>query len=169
MKTLYILRHAESRWADTDVSDFDRPLNERGLQTAPLIGELMAAKRLFPGVIISSPARRARDTAVLLKQAGNLNASLTFDDQIYEASAQNLLNLLTRIDDGIDSALLVGHNPGIEGLIRLLTGRIEPMPTAALAVIDLIIESWTLNGTDTGDLRSVIRPRELMEGAARKI
>ena len=160
MKTLFVLRHAKSSWNEPDISDFDRPLNERGVAAAPFMGKLMAARQLSPDVILSSPANRARTTSELLKAAAGLEVPIKFDDRIYEASPQSLLGVIAEIEVLNASAMLVGHNPGIEGLIRILTGRIEPMPTAALAIIDLRIENWGQISPGCGDLREVIRPRE---------
>ncbi|HEY2846823.1 MAG TPA: histidine phosphatase family protein, partial [Pyrinomonadaceae bacterium] len=142
MKTLFLLRHAKSSWKAADVADFDRPLNERGRRAAPFMGRLLLERGLAPERIVSSPARRARKTAKLFKEAGDLDADIVFDDRIYEASPSALLYVASEVDDSVNSMMLVGHNPGMEGAIRALTNRIEPMPTAAVAVIDLKIDSW---------------------------
>ena len=126
------------------------------------MGELMAARDLVPGVILSSPAKRAKETAALIRKAGRFEVPIYFDDRIYEASPQNLMQVIAKIDNRNASAMLVGHNPGIEGLIRFLTGRLEPMPTAALAVVDLEIERWQQIDFARGRVREVIRPREQM-------
>ncbi|HEX2641265.1 MAG TPA: histidine phosphatase family protein [Pyrinomonadaceae bacterium] len=162
MKTLYILRHAESSWAERDISDFERPLNERGLAAAPFMGELMADRGIVPGVILSSPARRAKETAALLRKSGRFEVPIYFDDRIYEASPQNLLQVIAKINDRFGSAMLVGHNPGVEGLIRFLTGQLEPMPTGALAIVDLDIDDWDQVNIARGRVREVIRPSEEM-------
>jgi phosphohistidine phosphatase len=162
MKTLYVLRHAKSSWTDRDISDFDRPLNERGLAAAPFLGEMMRTENLLPEVIYSSPAKRARETALLAKNAGRIDAPIFFDDRIYEASPQTLLAVVTAIDDRFASAMMVGHNPGTEGFIRLLTGELVPMATASLAVIDFVIAEWGQIGAGSGKLRRVIRPRDEM-------
>lgn len=162
MKTIYILRHAKSSWAEKDISDFERPLNERGLSAAPFMGELISARALVPGVILSSPAKRAKDTATLLRKAGRFEVPIYFDDRIYEASPQNLLQVIAKINDRFGSAMLVGHNPGVEGLIRLLTGQLEPMPTGALAIVDLDIDDWDQMNIARGRVREVIRPSEEM-------
>src|SRR5580765_7383009 len=137
MKTLFILRHAKSSWSEPDLADFDRPLNGRGTKAAPFMGKLMADRGYVPSVVLSSPAVRAKNTALLVKDAGGFHAELRFDDGIYEASPQGLRSVTSELDDEYASAMLVGHNPGIEGFIRFLTGTTEPMPTAALAIIDL--------------------------------
>ena len=142
------------------MADFDRPLNHRGLAAAPFMGEVMVRKEIQPDLIISSPANRAMQTAILVKEASGSNSPLQYDERIYEASPQNLLSVASQIPDDFASALLVGHNPGMEGFIHYLTGRLEPMPTAALAVIELDIDSW-LDLTDgCGILQAVYRPKD---------
>lgn len=161
MKKLYLLRHAKSSWDDASLSDFERPLNARGFRTAPFMGRFMREKGLVPSFILSSPAERAKQTANLVKEAGAFPGELRFDDRIYEASPRTLLAVAARVRDDVDSVIIVGHNPGIEGFIRLLTDELEPMPTAALAVIDLDVLSWGMIDDGCGRLTSVFRPKEL--------
>lgn len=163
MKRLLLLRHAKSSWDDAHLSDFERPLNARGLVTAPFMGELIAGRALAIDLIVSSPAKRATETAMLVKENAGLNAELRFDERIYEASPQTLLTVASEFDDSSNSVMLVGHNPGIEGFIGFLTGNIEPMPTAALAIIDLDINNWKDLASGTGTLNIVVRPKEEMK------
>ena len=163
MKTLYILRHAKSAWTYADLSDFERPLNERGIKTAPFMGELMAKKDFQPGLILSSPAVRAKQTALLVKKAGRMKAEIKYDERIYEASPLRLMEIVSEIENEIESVLLVGHNPGLEGLVKFLTGEFERMPTAALAVVDLKTEDWKAVHHDCCTLRALIRPKEEMK------
>ncbi len=160
MKTLFILRHAKSSWDDTDLADFDRPLNRRGLKTAPLVGETIHKNKFQIDSIISSPAKRAEQTAVLVKEAAQIAAEIQFDDRIYEASPQRLLQIASELDDKIKSVMLVGHNPGLEGLLKMLTEEGESMPTAALAVVDLKIDNWKQIHPDCCNLRTLIRPKD---------
>ena len=163
MKTLFLLRHAKSSWKEAELSDFDRPLNERGRRAAPFVGRLVKERGFVPDLIVSSPAKRARKTAKLAKEAGEFDTPLIFDDRIYEASPNTLLYVAAETDDDIDSLMLVGHNPGMEGLIRVLTRQTEAMPTAALAIIDLDIDRWKDLSSGLGTLREVIRPRDEMD------
>lgn len=165
MKTLYILRHAKSSWSDPEMSDFERPINHRGEKAAPFMGELMHREGLQPYLILSSPAKRALQTAELVKKAGKLDAELRFEHRIYEASPQTLRQIAAELDDAYPSAMLVGHNPGIEGFVRFLTGSLEPFPTAALAVIDLDVDSWVSINEGCGTLRRIYRPRDEMSSA----
>lgn len=162
MKTLLLLRHAKSSWDDANLSDFDRPLNERGQRAAPFMGGLMRRRGLLPDVIVSSPAVRARTTAELVKQAGALDAALNFVAGVYEASPRALREALASLGDEHSSVLLIGHNPGIEGFIRYLTGEIQPMPTTGLAVIELDIDKWNEIDDGCGELKDMIRPRDEM-------
>lgn len=160
MKTLYILRHAKSSWDNPNLADFDRSLNERGLESAPLIGAIIGKNKFQPDLILSSPARRAKQTAELVKEAGKIDAEIQFDERIYEASPQRLLQVISEIKTDSESAMLVGHNPGLEGLIRFLTGANQTMPTAALAVVDLHVQNWEETNAGCGNLRTLIRPNE---------
>ena len=163
MKKLLLLRHAKSSWSDPDLADFDRPLNSRGLAAAPFMGELIATREIAIDLIVSSPARRAAQTAMLVKENGGLNAELRFDERIYEASPQGLLLVASDLLNALKSVMFVGHNPGIEGFVGFLTGNIEPMPTAALAITDLDIKKWRDIASRTGKLNTVIRPKEVMK------
>jgi phosphohistidine phosphatase len=168
MKILFLLRHAKSSWDNASLADFDRPLNERGKNTAPFMGEVMTRREYAPSIVISSPANRAASTAKLVKEAAGFNAEIRYDDRVYEASPNSLRQVVSELDDAFESAMVVGHNPGMEGFIRYLTGEVEAMPTAALGVIELNINSWSEINADTGTLAEVIRPKDEMKslGAA---
>ncbi len=163
MKTLYLLRHAKSSWDNSDLADFDRPLNGRGEKTAPFMGEYMSRNGYDPELILSSPAVRARETARLAKDGDDLTAEIQYNERIYEASPQTLRQAASEIADQFSSAMIVGHNPGTEGFIRLLTGSSETVPTGALAVIDLDIERWSDIRAECGTLRALVRPKEEMK------
>ena len=161
MKTLFILRHAKSSWDNADLSDYERPLNERGLEAAPLMGGVMRTNQFQPALILSSPAKRAEQTAMLVKEAAGFGGKIKFEKRIYEASQAQLLEIIREQNSQFESVMLVGHNPGLENLIRALTGEIHPMPTAALAVIDLEANRWSEINSSTGKLRTLIRPKEV--------
>ena len=161
MKTLYILRHAKSSWDNADLTDFERPLNERGLKVAPLMGGVIKKNRFQPELILSSPARRAEQTAALIKQSANIRGAIRYDERIYEASPARLLEVICEQNEKIESVMLVGHNPGLEGLLKVLTNEPQPMPTAALAVIDLQTDRWSAINSSKGNLRILIRPKEI--------
>ena len=163
MKILFVLRHAKSNWDNSDLSDFERPLNSRGLDAARFIGGLIYERDLQPQIIISSPAKRAKQTAVLVKELAEISKPISFDERIYEASPLSLFNLIREFDDKYESVLIVGHNPGFENLVRMLTGETVVMPTAALARINLDIESWHELDAVSNELEFLILPKEEMK------
>lgn len=162
MKTLFILRHAKSSWDHPNLSDFERPLNKRGKKAAPFIGELMAKRNLAPEIILSSSAERARQTAFLAKKSGDFVAEIRFDDRIYGASTNTLMYLVSRIEDRFESAMIVGHNPGLESLVALLCGEYKRLTTANLALIDLEIIGWHEVSKNFGTMRTLLRPKDHM-------
>jgi phosphohistidine phosphatase len=163
MKTLLILRHAKSSWDDPNLSDFDRPLNERGRQTAPFIGEVLLENHLDPDAILSSPAKRTTETTQLVREAGKLTAEPQFIDKIYEASPLRLMQVLSAVASDVGTLLLVGHNPGMEGLLKQLTGESHSIPTAGLIKVDLNISKWNEIVNDSGTIAMFVRPREEMK------
>lgn len=163
MKTLYLLRHAKSSWKETGLQDFDRPLNGRGRETAPVIGRFIRKRKLRVDLLLSSPAARARQTAALVKESSGINAELLYDERIYEADAARLLEVVSQVAESADAIVLVGHNPGMEELLTFLTGEERHMPTAALACVALDVEKWGKARAREGRLEWLVRPKELAE------
>jgi phosphohistidine phosphatase len=160
MKTLYVLRHAKSDWNDASLTDFERPLNERGVHAAQKMGAFMQQRGIVPDLIISSPARRARETAQIIKDAAVIAAEIHFEPRIYEAGMGDLMEIVSQVENDCEKLLIVGHNPGFEQLVEILSGELQPMPTAALAEIELPIENWseTMRG---GKLKNLFKPKEI--------
>jgi phosphohistidine phosphatase len=160
MKTLLLLRHAKSSWKEADVKDFDRPLNARGLKTAPQVGKLIRKRELQPDLVLSSPAERARQTTTMVLEAARLETDLRYDERIYEASAARLFEIVSQIEDSAGVVMLVGHNPGFEELLKILTGEAYAMSTAALACIELEIDKWSKLRASSGRLEWLVKPKK---------
>lgn len=162
MKTLLILRHAKSSWEDASLSDHDRPLKSRGREDAPRIGALLHDEELTPGVIITSSARRAVETARLVAAECDFEGRIVISEELYHADPYSYLEVAREHGGGHEIILLVGHNPGVEDLIEQLTGDWQRMPTAALAEIGLDINLWSELHDDVGGrLVNLWWPREL--------
>jgi phosphohistidine phosphatase len=169
MKTLTLLRHAKSTWDDPIARDFDRPLNPRGRRAACAVGREMKALGLAYDMALASPARRVAETLEEVQQAfGPL--PLTWEQRIYLASTETLMELVRTTDDSAGRLLLVGHNPGLENLALLLTreeggplrGEVEiKYPTGTLAEIGLPVDRWGEVSPGRGTLARFIRPRDL--------
>ena len=144
LRSLTLIRHAKSSWDHPELRDFDRPLNPRGLQNAPMMGKRLAAMDYRADTIISSPARRA------IMTAENIAAEIGFDpgrivqnSLVYGASPGALTEVITGISDRFRHAVLVGHNPGITHLCNsLCTSRIDSLPTCGIARIEFDVQNW---------------------------
>lgn len=162
MKTLLILRHAKSSWDDQALSDHDRPLSERGKKDAKRVGQLLEEHDLVPDLIVSSTAKRARKTATKLAKACGFVGEVETTNRLYLAHPSQVIEVLREVSDEHATVLVVAHNPGLEELVRHLTGQPEPMPTAALARVSLDIERWqNLSVPPGGSLVKIWRPNEL--------
>lgn len=161
MKKLLLLRHAKSSWEDSSLPDLERPLNERGLRAAPMVGKFMRERKIRPDLVIVSPARRTRETIALVIEALGVKPELRLDERIYEASVASLIQIVSQIEGDKRQVMLVGHNPGFENLLERLTGQTERMPTAALAHIVLEAEHWDEVPQKGGRLDWLVKAKEL--------
>lgn len=143
MKKLILVRHAKSDWGMPELNDFDRPLNKRGEKNAPTMGERLQARGVIPECIYSSPARRARETARLLAETLAFEDAVVFNEDIYEAHVDDLLDIIQSFDDAWQTVMLVGHNPGMTELANLLGElKIYNLPTCGMVGLELTVSSW---------------------------
>jgi phosphohistidine phosphatase len=144
MKTLYLLRHAKSSWSFDELSDQERPLNDRGRDDAPMMGQALAKRRICPDVIVSSPAVRAMSTAVLVaREMQYPHDKIVVESGIYGADVDDFLAILKDLPDSAGSALVVGHNPTITETANALSpSSLNEMPTAAVVCLRFACEQW---------------------------
>jgi phosphohistidine phosphatase len=142
MKTLYVLRHGQAGPESEVMSDHERSLTPRGRNEARLAAEHLAGRPRLPTLIFSSSALRARETAEVSLVALPEHTRLTIVSELYLAEPPTYLAVLGVASDPHDAVLVVGHNPGLEGLVYLLTSRSEHLATASLFEIELPIASW---------------------------
>jgi len=162
MKTLLILRHAKSSWANAGLPDHDRPLNDRGKRDAPRMGQLIEQQGLVPDMIVCSTALRARKTASKVAKACGYRGRIEEVQTLYHAYPDDCIQYLRGLSDQYESVLLVGHNPCLEDLVQVISGQYERMPTAALAHLVLGIERWAdMPSRGAGRLVEVWRPKEI--------
>lgn len=139
---LYLLRHAKSSWRDLAIDDFDRPLNNRGLKDAPLMGQMLSKKNIIVDSVISSPAKRAIDTAKIITNNLGYTKNIILDKNIYDASLNTLLSTIRNFDDNLKKIMLIGHNPGLTDLSNYLTKYfIENIPTCGVVALEFD-KSW---------------------------
>ena len=144
MKTLYLARHAKSYWKDQSIPDFDRPLNSRGKRDAPFMGEVLKDKKVKPDLIISSPAKRTKKTA--LEIAAKLNypeKKILYNEELYEASSNTIIKVLNKIDEKYNSVMIFAHNPGLTLLNNHISNNyIDNIPTCGIVALQLD-KKWT--------------------------
>lgn len=164
---LFLLRHAKSSHDEPGLADRDRPLAPRGERAAAAMGRYLRDHKLSPAVVLCSSATRARQTLDGLRDGIDDSAEVRFEDELYEASADGLLERIRRIDDHVPSVMLVGHNPAIERLaLDLAAGGPDladlarKYPTGALALLEFA-GAWSGLEADGGRLVSFVKPRDL--------
>jgi len=146
MKTLTIVRHAKSSWSDPRLRDRERPLNRRGERDAPVMGKRIADAGIRPSLIVSSPATRAWTTArVIAKQLSYPTEFLQRENQLYLASVNDLLDIVVAQDDGFNSLIIVGHNPGLTDFVNFLSpGLTNNLPTTGVVAVNIDQDHWKL-------------------------
>jgi len=171
MKILGLFRHAKSDWNDARLRDFDRPLNKRGRKGAALMGKHIAHHGIKWDRIIASPAVRVTQTIEIAEEAAGGAPPINWDRRIYLASSATLLDILRGQEGDPGSIIMVGHNPGLEDLIFDLVPDDgssplrdvveEKFPTAAYAVLELDIDSWSEIDDGCARLVHLVRPRDI--------
>ena len=144
MKRLYLIRHAKSSWNHPGLSDFERPLNKRGLRDAPVMGERLAKKTIGLDLMVSSPAVRAITTArMLAEKLGYPESEIAENEAIYGAHWSGLMEVVQNLKDESETVMLLGHNPGFTMLAEYLTDtQVDNMPTCSVFGADFDVASW---------------------------
>jgi phosphohistidine phosphatase len=172
VRTLLLLRHAKSSWADPELADIDRPLAARGVRAARRMAAHLEATGPQPDVVLCSSARRARQTLELLRPALGDRSDVQVDGRLYGADATAILGRVRALDVGVGSVMVVGHNPGIQDLALELAGvgdgdalaqlRVK-FPTGALATLQLRDGTWSQLGPGGAFLAALTLPRQLSD------
>jgi len=156
-RQLVILRHAKSAWPD-GVPDVERPLTDRGRRDAGAAGCWLRDHVRPLDAVACSPAERTRQTWALVSAELTDPPAADVDDRIYAAAPVELLAVVRDLPDTASSALLIGHNPGVEDLVELLSGQERGMRTASVAVLTWTGE-WGDANADVAELSDHATPR----------
>jgi phosphohistidine phosphatase len=168
---LLLMRHAKSDWPD-GVSDLERPLNERGLRDAPLMGAALYERGLRPDLVLVSPALRTRMTFEAVQKAFGGDLVFRIEPRLYEVSVQGLLYLLQSLEKDAQRVLIIGHNMTLEDTARLLTDGarsdvqacrrlIAGFKTSCVAVLDGQGSDWSTLAPRSLCLQDFLRPKDL--------
>ena len=167
MKQLFLLRHAKSSWDDSELIDHDRPLAPRGRRAVRLITEHLGREGVTPSLVLCSSARRARETLEGIAPALGEAIPVQIERELYAASDGRLLERLRAVDDGVESVMLIGHNPGVEQLALSLAGGGQNLavlsrkyPTGALATLEFS-GRWGDLRPGSAELTDFVTPKQL--------
>jgi phosphohistidine phosphatase len=146
MKTLYIIRHAKSSWDDDSLSDFDRPLNERGKRDAPSMGKRLKEKSVHPDLLYASPAKRAFSTARRIGEIlGYDKEKIKTDRRLYHADSDMIFSVLRGLKAKHDTVLVFGHNPGLTDFVNAMMNDktfVDNVPTCGVVAFNIAIDDW---------------------------
>jgi phosphohistidine phosphatase len=170
MRRLLLLRHAKAERSPVGGLDHDRVLAARGRADAKTLGAYLARHALIPDHAVVSTSARTRETWTLLAAAMGKTPPVTFDERIYDAETETILQVITETGADTHTLMVVGHNPGLQELAAMLvaSGDIEArerlgrgFPTSALVVITFAVESWTGVHPRGGRLEHFVTPEWL--------
>lgn len=163
-RTVVLIRHAKSSWDDPSLSDFDRPLNDRGHEDAPVMGKQLALQALHFDRIICSPSQRTTQTiGYIAGKIGFPDDRIEWDSTLYHSSVNTMLRILSELPDSVHTIALVGHNPSMTDLANYLQMDtvIENMPTCGIVSIDFRLKNWEQIGRYSGTLNTYIYPKQI--------
>jgi phosphohistidine phosphatase len=138
MKTVILVRHAKSSWDDPSMTDFDRPLNDRGKKDAPEMADRLLKRKISIDTFISSPAKRARKTAnIFAKAFGVEKENVVLNDKLYNAAEMDFYEVLSQLPASMKSIAVFSHNPGLTDFANSLTTdiRIDNIPTSGIFAV----------------------------------
>ena len=161
MKRLLVIRHAKSDWDSLSVSDFERPLNKRGLSDAPKMGIHLKEMALFPDLIISSGAKRAITTAKLIAKSLDYTNDILVDNNIYNASSNDIKSIINKIDEKYNTVFLFGHNPGLSNLIHELSGQWFNLNPCFAVELGMSVDKWIHVSNETAIFKDYYSPKVL--------
>lgn len=145
MKRLFIVRHAKSSWGGIGLSDFERPLNERGKRDAPEMAQRLLNRKVKIDAFISSPAKRAKSTCkAFCKIYKAPENQILFIDDLYHANSESFYKIISGIDAGSRNVAIFSHNPGITDFVNSLCEgiRTDNMPTCSVYAVEMDILHW---------------------------
>ncbi|MBX9781457.1 MAG: histidine phosphatase family protein [Chitinophagaceae bacterium] len=144
MKQLIIVRHAKSSWANIGMSDFERPLNERGNRDAPEMANRLINRNVVIDAFVSSTANRALTTAIYFaKTFGKKQTDIITVPELYHASTATFYQVVKKLNNTFQTVALFSHNPGITDFVNELTNTsIDNMPTCGIFAVKIDTNNW---------------------------
>jgi len=143
MKQVFVIRHGKSSWENPLWKDIERPLLKKGVKRTKRVGKFLRAAGFKPDLILTSPAKRARMTARILRDLWNEDIPLRKEDIIYYGDSDDLDTLLYGLDDSVNTVFIVGHNPDLTDWVnRYKRPSIWNLPTSGAFGVKFYADSW---------------------------
>lgn len=166
MMNLFLCRHAKSSWSEPGLADKERPLNERGKNDAPLMGNILKNKQEFPDLIISSPAKRALKTAkIIAEKLDYKTKNIEINKNLYMAGINEFIDVISHINKEHKNVMLFSHNYGITDFANYISNSdIQNIPTCGIVKISFVIKNWQEIQNTKGNLQYFIYPKMFKNG-----
>jgi phosphohistidine phosphatase len=168
VRTIILLRHAKSSWSDPGLADLDRPLAPRGERASRSIAKYIRRKKIRPALVLCSPSLRTRQTLQAIESSLGKRSAVELVPALYAASERELLDQLQALPESIGSVMLIGHNPGLHDLARMLASRgadlrklEEKFPTGALVTLVVDSTSWAALRPGNAKLVDYVVPKQI--------
>ena len=142
MKKLYIVRHAQKAPEKSGQDDYDRPLSQQGFEDAQLMADKLASKGVKADLIVASPATRTKQTSEVLASTLNYNKNIMYNEVLYMAYVNELVETITYTFDTVDTMILVAHNPSLTALAVTLVGFKEKIVSGGVMEVEFDCNSW---------------------------
>lgn len=154
MKRLTLMRHGNAEWKDPAIPDFDRTLNRRGNSEAEVMSRRLSELGLVPTLLMVSPARRAQQTAeIVVRELGIPPRHLRSEESLYLAEAEDILRVVKGTGPRIPHLMIIGHNPGLSEVARLLAPSLESPELGTGAMCSLTFDARTWSAVEPGNLK----------------
>lgn len=155
------MRHAKSSWDSSVNRDWDRPLNDRGRRSAPLVARHLTKIDWQPQFVLSSDAQRTRETTQLMLEEWEPGIGTEFTKELYLAGPSDLESKLLGVSEEVETLLVMGHNPGWEAVVHSLSSVSMTMKTATAALLEGECDCWANAFRCNWELKEVVYPRDL--------
>ena len=161
MKTLIIIRHSKSSWKDHSLSDFDRPLNKRGIKDAKKMSFELSEKIKKVDLLLSSSSKRTTQTSNYFLDSINVRSNI-FSENLYHSSSDLIFDYVLKINNKYNKAIIVGHNPGLTNIINKLTNlKLDNLPTSGIVIIVFDVDNWKNVNYKSGLVKWIKFPKDL--------
>ena len=161
MKKLVITRHSKSSWKDLSLTDFHRPLNNRGKSDGPIMSRYLSSKITKIDFLHSSSSVRTFETSKFFISKIEFK-NIKYDDNLYHCSAQSIIRLIKNYPEHHNTVMIIAHNPGLTNLINMITHvNLDNLPTSGIANIDFDCDSWNNISIENSNLVDLKFPKQL--------